>query len=150
MKIEYKTADYNDIEDLIRLIKEFHHHEKIKFEEKKIVNALQVFFKNAHYGKILMIKNEHELIGYAVVSFVFSIEFGGLNVSLDQFFIKEKFRGKGIGTNTLKFIENECNKEGVQTIHLQVFKFNREAERLYLRHGYQELDRIFMNKELSY
>ncbi len=149
MKIGYKIANFDDIEDLVILVEEFYEHEHIEFEEKKIIAALQAFFGRSQYGRIWIIKDEHQIIGYVIFTFVFSLEYGGLNALLDEFYIKEKFRGKGIGTNTLKFIENECVKDGVNSIHLQVFKFNREAERLYLRHGYTEIDRIFMTKIIS-
>ena len=51
------------------------------------------------------------------------MEYDGRNALLDEFFIKDSFRSKGIGKETLKFIEQHCKLNDIHAVHLQVNNF---------------------------
>ena len=146
MDLKFVSATTFDIKDILSMMNEFYIHEKLDYDESKLGDVLKQFLNDEKHGKIWLINFGSETIGYAVLSFVFSLEFGGLNALLDEFYIKEEFRGKGAGSKTLGFLENECKKAGVSAIHLQVLKFNIEAEKLYSKKGFENVDRLFMTK----
>ncbi len=149
MKINYKPADYQDIEKVMEMMSEFYRHEKIDSDAVKIKTVLEEMIGNVNLGRIWLIKNYNENIGYLILTYGSSVEYGGRFALIDEFFIKEEFRNKGIGTAALRFVEVECKSMGIQTVHLQVKKFNPAAEKLYLRVGYEEIDRVFMKKNIS-
>ena len=51
-------------------------------------------------------------------------------------------RGKGIGVQAMKYLEEQISKQGLKRIELGVFEFNANAINLYKKMGYQEIARI--------
>ncbi|MCC5892829.1 GNAT family N-acetyltransferase [Exiguobacterium sp.] len=51
-------------------------------------------------------------------------------------------RGKGVGTNALRLLEDRLRHQGTPRIELGVFAFNEAAHRLYEKLGYEEIARI--------
>lgn len=51
-------------------------------------------------------------------------------------------RGKGVGTEALRLLEEHLRAQGSQRIELGVFAFNHAAKRLYEKAGYREIGRI--------
>lgn len=51
-------------------------------------------------------------------------------------------RGKGIGVQAMKYLEEQIRKQGLKRIELGVFEFNTNAIKLYKKVGYQEIARI--------
>jgi len=56
---------------------------------------------------------------------------------LYSFRIKQPYRGLGIGSKMLNFVEQEIRGRGFTSITLNVAKENDRARRLYIRHGYR-------------
>lgn len=50
-------------------------------------------------------------------------------------FVKDEYRGNGIGSLLLKKVEDEARKKGAKLAHLHTFDFNN-AKDFYLQHGY--------------
>ncbi len=57
-------------------------------------------------------------------------------LSVNVLFVKEEYRGKGIGSILLKKVEDDAMKRGAKLSHLHTFDFNN-AKDFYLRHGYE-------------
>ncbi len=55
---------------------------------------------------------------------------------------EKKYRGKGIGREAFKVLENKCWEAGAKRIELGVFAFNTPAIALYKSLGYKEFSRI--------
>jgi ribosomal protein S18 acetylase RimI-like enzyme len=98
-------------------------------------------------GVILVAETAEELIGYAVVTWGWSIEIGGLDVVLDEIYVRR--RGRGVGGRLLDEIETACRARDVKRIFLETERPNDAARRLYARHGWTEDDSIWMSKELT-
>lgn len=50
--------------------------------------------------------------------------------------------GKGVATQAMLFLEDQCRKKGFSRIELGVFEHNMRARNLYAKLGYQEIARI--------
>ena len=55
---------------------------------------------------------------------------------------EETGRGKGIGYQSLRYLEGKIKLEGLKRIELGVFEFNTRAVKLYRKSGYKEIARI--------
>ncbi len=86
----------------------------------------------------LMIFNDGVPAGYAMLTFTYSCEAGGMIVWVDELYIKEEFRGMGLGTKVFSLIESEY-KGVAQGIRLEVCPDNKSADALYRRLGFKEL-----------
>jgi diamine N-acetyltransferase len=86
-------------------------------------------------------------VGYVVLSFDFSLEYGGKNAWIDELFIRPELRGKGIGSKALDFAVQVARECGAKVLHLEVNRGN-PAIHLYRRHGFEDHNRALLSKWL--
>ena len=146
MEINFKPVELKDIEILLELMSEFYLHEKLNFNKDTLKPSLDKLINDEKIGEIRRITSGEDTVGYFILTFIYSLEYGGKNALLDEFYIRKNFRGKGIGKLTLSFIDEFCKEKNIQAIHLQVKKFNPMARKLYASVGFIEVDRTFMTK----
>jgi GNAT superfamily N-acetyltransferase len=137
------TEDIPDLLELIRLFYEEDHHE---FREKEIKNALHEILSESSWGKIYLINSEEEIAGYFILTYNWSLEYGGRNIFIDELFIKKKFRGRGLGKKSIDFIEQLVREQKIKSIHLEVTKYNI-AKKLYESRGYFSHNSDLMSKK---
>lgn len=96
-----------------------------------------------------MIDLDKKLIGYAVLTFGFSVEFHGRHAVLDEIFLLADHRGKGHFKEILTLIEACCRQLGIRGLSLVVETKNAQALRAYQKNGFKPYDRIVMTKRLT-
>jgi ribosomal protein S18 acetylase RimI-like enzyme len=148
MTINYRVAATTDLTILLELVKEFHENEHLAFDEQTEHSVLADFLSDESLGKVWLIQQESEIIGYIILTRGYSIEYRGRDAFIDEFYLRAKYRQQGIGTKTLAFAEDSCRALGVQALHLEVDFDNGNAQRLYRRVGYQGNNRFLMTKRL--
>lgn len=149
MTINYRVAAIADLTLLLELVQEFHKTEKLAFDEKVDRDVLANFLADASLGQLWLIQQEDEAIGYIILTLGYSLEYRGRDAFIDEFYIRSNYRGKGIGSQTLAFVEDACRVLGVQALHLEVDFENPDAQRLYRRVGYQRHNRFLMTKHFA-
>ena len=77
--------------------------------------------------------------GYSVVSMKFETEVGGLAAWIEELFVEEEFRSKGIAKEFFEFLKSEFAGR-IRRIRLEVGEDNLGAIRLYERLGFEFLD----------
>lgn len=87
-------------------------------------------------------------IGYLVITWSWSIEFGGRDAFIDDFYIEPAHRGRGHGSAVLEALVRLLEAEGVHAVHLEVEAGNPDAARLYRRHGFAGTDRAILSRRL--
>jgi ribosomal protein S18 acetylase RimI-like enzyme len=148
MRPFFRLASVLNIETLIKLMSEFYIHENLSFDEQTARLALQLILNNDSYGLIYLIHVNEEIVGYLVVTFGFSIEYRGRDAFLDELYIQQKYRGVGIGKQSLQFAEEICREQGVQALHLEVERENLNAQAMYHKAGFISRDRYLLTKWL--
>jgi ribosomal protein S18 acetylase RimI-like enzyme len=91
--------------------------------------------------------DQDRIVGYVVVTWGWSIEIGGLDVVLDELYVRH--RNRGLGSMLIQTVEHECRARGVRRIFLETERPNESARRLYRRHDYVTDDSIWMSKVLN-
>ena len=94
----------------------------------------------------LILTDQGETAGYGLISLTFSGEVGGDVVLLEELYIREKFQGKGYGTEYFNFIEKSF--PNAKRFRLEVTRVNLGAIKLYERLGYEEISYKQMSKDL--
>lgn len=148
MKPIFKQAMIADYDLLLELIQQFYQFEGISFNEK-ITNVLALILNNQEFGRVWLIQLEEQICGYLVLTFAFSLEYWGKNAYVDEVFILPEYRGKGLGTQALNFVEDIAHSLEIQTLHLEVSRNNIKAQELYRKLGYQDHSRYLMTKWLE-
>lgn len=147
--ISYELVTRDRVDNLLALVRELHEMENIPFDEASDRGVLLNFLNNEMWGKSWFINQHNILIGYVLLTFTFSIEFRGCIACVDELYLKEQYRGQGIGEQTLKFIEDTCKAIAIEKIYLEVARNNYRAQKFYRRVGYSDRNYYFMLKNLS-
>ena len=148
METNFKIANTSDTETLLELIQEFYEVEHLPFDDNT-VRALAKILKDDSLGRIWLIQDGNEAIGYVVLTFGYSLEFRGRDALVDELYIRESYRRQGVGTNALQFVEDVCVSLGIEALHLEVDRKNTTAQGLYRKVGFADHDRYLMTKWIA-
>ena len=149
MGIELRPATDDDLDTLNGLVRAYYLHDGLAYEEMPARRALQEIIRTEHFGHAWLIDLDKELIGYAVLTFGFSVEFHGRHAVLDEIFLLPDHQGKGHFKEILTLIEACCRQLGIRGLSLVVETKNAPAQRAYQKNGFKPYDRIVMTKRLT-
>ena len=122
-----------DLDRLEKMVAAYHAHEGIETDEAQRRAALEPLLEGSPHGAVWLIGPQMAPVGYIAVSFGWSIELGGLDGVLDEFWIREKVRGRGMGTEALTALQKALKNAGVMALSLEVARKDDTAARLYER-----------------
>jgi ribosomal protein S18 acetylase RimI-like enzyme len=129
-------------------MREFYSVEHLEFDESSVGRSLRELFEHAEHGTLVLIEDERVPLGYLVLTYGFSLEFGGRFALLDELYVRASFQGKGIGTAAMSFVEDLCRQSGMAAVRLEVHRTNEIAQRLYRKGGYMDQQRDLLTKWL--
>lgn len=90
-----------------------------------------------------VIKSEKDICGYAMIAKSFSTEFGKPCIWIEDLYLKDNYRGLGLGKLFFDFITEKYTD---CIFRLEVEKENERAVRLYEKCGFSELPYMEMKK----
>jgi GNAT superfamily N-acetyltransferase len=132
-------ATPDDVHVVDGLVAAFHALEGVSVASAPRLASIETLLANPGYGRILLIKTGGgEIVGYAVMAFGFSLEFGGRDAYVDEIFILEPQRGKGLGSAALEAVCQRARTYGLCALHLEVERDNTNAKALYLKNGFED------------
>jgi GNAT superfamily N-acetyltransferase len=146
MKPVFTLARASDAELLVELMGEFYACEHLEFEARAARAALEQILRDRRFGVVHLIRVGEEAAGYFVLTFGFSLEFGGRDAFVDELYLREKFRGHGLGKASLELAVEVCRAEGIRALHLEVDRVNTRAQGVYRRAGFRDHDRYLLTK----
>jgi ribosomal protein S18 acetylase RimI-like enzyme len=145
---DFKPAAPDDIETLIPMMRDFYAHDGLSFDELMARRALADVISDGTVGRVFLIFWENEAAGYAVLTFGYSLEFQGRDAFIDELYLCDEYRGRGIGKRALEFLTRVCADNGVRALHLEVERSNTRAQSVYRGFGFEDHDRYLMTKWL--
>jgi diamine N-acetyltransferase len=148
-RITYRTIAISDIELMLELMRGLQQDDpwSVPFREEVVRKSLCELLGTPSAGRAFLIQDEQLTVGYLVLSFDFSLEYGGKNAWIDELFIRPDFRGKGIGSEALDFAAQTAREAGAKVLHLEVNRGNPAID-LYRRNGFKDHDRFLLSKSL--
>lgn len=138
----------DDLDRLLPMVKAYHEFEGIEQSDGQRRAALTTLLAGTPHGIAYLIGPKKSPVGYIAISFGFSLEMGGIDGFIDEFFIRSNVRGRGMGSEVLDNLLPALAENGVKALHLEVAPTNR-AQKLYaragfkLRDGYHLMTRVF-------
>lgn len=102
--------------------------------------ALMPLLQGSPLGVIYLIGPPSAPVGYAIVTFSWSIPHGGLQAILEQIFMRDKVRGRGMGRETLNKICVMLRENGVASLSLFLPKHDPRLERFLSSVGFERHD----------
>ena len=149
MSASLTLAKPDHLERLIALIEAFHVEEGIKLTDEARRAGVVPLLDGIPYGAVYLIGPPRAPIGYIVITFGWSVEFGGLDAIIDELYIRPGVRGRGIASEALIALPRALAGGGLRAIHLEVDRTNAAAKKLYQRAGFQPRENyMFMSRKL--
>ena len=145
----FKLLEIVDIEIITQMMRDFYVIDNYPMDVEVAKTLFQEFISNEHLGKSWLIYSENEVVGYIILTFIFSFEYGGKIAFLDELFIKETARGKGFGKEAIQFIQQEVPKLSLKLLYLEVEPHNENAQKLYLAHDFELHNRKLMKYKVT-
>lgn len=144
----FKPLEKVDISTIIQMMQDFYAIDNYPMDVEKSKKLFQEFITNENLGKSWLIFSENEIVGYIILTFIFSFEYGGKIAFIDELFIKETARGKGFGKEAIQFIQGEVPKLSLKLLYLEVETHNENAQKLYLAHDFELHNRKLMKYKI--
>jgi len=138
----FNPATSDDVETLIVMMRELYAHDGLApLDEATARRALLGVIGDDTLGRVFLILLSNEVVGYAVLTFGYSLEFHGRDAFVDEIYLRAEHRGLGIGKCALQFLTEVCAAEGVNALHLEVERENTSAQTVYRKFGFEDHDR---------
>ena len=141
MNLELALVDERALGYLLPFMERYHAFEELIISDAARREAVSPLLGESNLGRVWLVTHEGNYIGYIAICFCYSIEFGGRVAFIDEFYLDETSRGKGIGSKVLLLVLEEIRKFSVRALHLEVAKTNEKAIALYMRIGFRPRDR---------
>ena len=148
MSLEIRILTKDDEELFLSFLNKFYHSEAVLHptDNKLHKNIFKELMRSEDYLVGYVFVYDGEDAGYGLLSKSFCPEVGGSIVWIEQLYINEEYRGKGIAKEFLSFIEKQFSPD---RIRLEVEEDNKKAIRLYEKNGYRFLQYQQMIKDKS-
>ncbi|WP_298847793.1 N-acetyltransferase [uncultured Ruegeria sp.] len=149
MSASLRLARPEDLDRLMALVTAFHTEAGMDQDADKTRNALTPLLEGIPHGCVYLIGPGRAPLGYIILTFGWSVEFGGMDGFVDEIYIRPAVRGRGIATEVMLDLPKALAGAGLTALHLEVDRNNEAAQKLYLRTGFRPRDRyVLMSKTL--
>lgn len=136
MSTAIHLATSADLDALLTLVARFHEEMGIASDDAMRRAGLEPLLEGSPLGAAYLFGPARAPIGYVVVTFGWSLEFGGMDSFVDEIYIRPSVRNRGIGTETLIAVGKALQGAGVTALHLEVKRDDRATQRLYEKAGF--------------
>lgn len=146
---EFNSITENDIPLILPMMETFYAIDGYPIDIEKSKALFKTFIADENLGKAWLIYNNGQAAGYVILTTIFSFEYGGKIAFIDELYIKEAFRGKGIGKASVTFLKEQATKLGLKVLYLEVEHHNSNAQDLYLKSGFTVHNRRLMQYKIK-
>lgn len=130
------------------MMEQFNSIDNYSFDRRQTEANLLLFLANQNLGRAWVITSNNLIIGYIVLAFGFSFEYGGRDAFIDELFLKTEFRQQGVGKLAMDFIQDEAPGLEVKAVHLEVEQHNEGGGKLYRQKGFENKGRVLLSKKI--
>jgi GNAT superfamily N-acetyltransferase len=141
MLVTFRPCGPRDHAALLKLVIAYYRFDKILHQRKSLSQGLDALLRNPSQGQVWLMENHKKPVGYALLTYNFDLEYGGVEGMLTDLYVLPNCRNKGIGSLALYEVEDYCRERGIRAIELQLLRHNKSAEIFYRKAGFQLLDR---------
>lgn len=150
MEPTFRLAGDADVDTILAFMRPFYEHDKVPFDEALARRALARIVRDRALGRVWVICDGADPIGYVVLTLGYSLEYHGRDACVDELYIHESRRRQGIGAKAVRFLEQACRELDVQALHLEADRPNVAAQELYRKLGFVDHDRYLMTRRIEY
>ena len=142
----FRPAKAGDVDAIVRMMRPYYQEDGYPFVEAEARAAALALINEPHLGRLWVTCDGERIVGYVAATLGFSFEYRGREAFIDELFIADSHRGRGLGREALELAEAYCREMGVNAMHLEVERHREPALELYRRRGFEDLNRYLLTK----
>lgn len=148
MNIQIKKMQEYNREDVLNMMRIFYHSPAVwtNGSEEIYNNDITACVGESPYAEGFIFERENKILGYGMIAKSFSTEFGKPCIWVEDLYLKEEYRGIGIGSSFFEYLEKEYPGT---VMRLEVEEENGRAIAVYRKNGYEPLPYMEMKKEIN-
>jgi GNAT superfamily N-acetyltransferase len=136
--LRLRAAEESDVRDIFELIGELADYERLRPEMiGRIEDLRRHLFREPRFAHAIMADWDGQLAGFALYFFNYSTFLCRPGLYLEDLFVRPAFRGRGIGLNLLRDLEQRAIEIGCGRFEWSVLDWNQSAIDFYLEFGAQ-------------
>ena len=145
MKSTIRTMTKKDKSAILEMMQSFYTSPAVFTNGSEEIFAADIenCINDSPYLEGYVIENSEEIQGYAMIAKSFSTEFGKPCIWIEDLYIKDEYRGLGLGNMLLDFM---IKKYTDCIFRLEVEEENERAIKLYEKYGFNFLPYMEMKK----
>jgi GNAT superfamily N-acetyltransferase len=145
MSYKIRLMEEHDRTEVLSMMRTFYTSPAVLTDgSEEIYNAdIDNCVSDSPYLEGYIFEDNNTVLGYAMVAKSFSTEFGRPCIWIEDLYLKEKYRNRGIGSGFFKFIED---KYLGSIFRLEAEEENKTAIKVYKKAGFDILPYLEMKK----
>ncbi len=145
-KLQIKFATEQDAPIILKMIKELAEFENLSHKVTATNELLiQNVFKNNH-ANVIIGYYEEEPVCFSLFFYNFSTFLCKPGLYIEDVYVKESMRGKGIGKKIFRFLANVALEKGCARMEWACLDWNENAQNFYYSLGAKTLDEWKINR----
>ena len=143
MEYLIRPIEPRDYPKIIELFKEFALFEKLP---EKMTNSVSQIENDKELFNCFIAETNDTIIGYTTYFYAY-YSWIGKSLYLDDLYVTQKHRNKGLGKKLLNIVINIAKENNCKKVRWQVSSWNKNAQNFYKNIG-AEIDNIELNCDL--
>ena len=139
----FREITPDDRELYLHFVDIFYHSDAVEspVPEENYAATFNELMRSDDYLKCYIFEDEGEACGFVLLSKTFSQEAGGVSVTIEEIYIDDAHRGKGLATEFFNYLKSLPD---IARLRIEVEDDNEGAKRLYERMGFSLLPYLQM------
>lgn len=141
MKIEDKA-------EILAMMKVFYASDAVinKASDEILIRDIEDCCGDCPFIEGFTFEKDGQIAGYGMASISYTTEYGGINIWVEDLYVKPEYRRMGFATEFFAYIEEYYKNIGAVRYKLEVENYNENAIKTYRSVGYSELKYDLMDK----
>ncbi len=124
----FRKGNEKDVPVLLQLVKELADYEKLG---EQVVSDEETYLTSFQYFQSLLVETFDEAIGFAIYFYTFSTFTGRPTLYLEDVYIKEEHRGKGLGKKIFQHLAQTALQNNCADMEWMVLNWNVSSIKFY-------------------
>ena len=149
-ELTFRPITAADETDFDTMAEEFYHSDAVlhPIPAEYHRRAFAEMMRSGQYLSGYIFTDGDNTAGFAVTNRMMQHEAGGVMVWVEDLYIRPAYRGQGLGSRFLAWLEEQLRGDAVM-LRLETEPENERAQELYYRLGYENLNYLQMIKRLD-
>lgn len=129
--ITVRRATLGDVPTLVELMQAFYADYGFPLDHRWAADSFRALLDDDRRGAIWIASDGNAPAGYIVLTVRHSMEFGGLDGFIDDFYVRPAYRRRGLGRSAINALLAECERRDLKALHVEAVREKTVARELY-------------------